>query len=123
MQRFYDLMRTGGPQPICSHRSRRSQSAPMTRNGGTNCGAVVTAYVTQIAAMGACTVQVTASPGYSQGDIGWFEDRAPFTLHDGESAPVRFTGVISLEKDSWRAVQTHMSIGTPSAERHPDLLT
>jgi len=80
-------------------------------------------YVTQFAAMGPCTVQASSPRGYSQGDVGWFEDRALFTLRDGESVPVRFTGVVRREHNTWRAVQTHVSIGTPNAELHLDLPT
>jgi len=66
-------------------------------------GALITTYLTQFAAMGPCTVQASSPHGYSHGDIGWFEDRALVTLHDGESVPVRFTGVVS-DTNSSRAM-------------------
>lgn len=80
---------------------------------------MITAYVSQFAAMGPRTVHASSPRGYRQGNTGWFEDRALFPLHDGESVPVRFTGVVRRESDTWPAVQTHVSIGTPNALVEP----
>jgi len=123
VQRFYDLMRTGGsPAHLLSPQLTVAVGTD-DEEWWDDYGALITAYVTQFAAMGRCTVHASSPRGYSQGDIGWFEDRPLFTLRHGESVPVRFTGVVRRENGTWRAVQTHVSIGTPNPELNLDLPT
>jgi len=51
--------------------------------------------------------------GYEQGDVGWADGTGAFE-HDGESVELRFTMVAIREKDGWRIVQNHASIGVPN---------
>ena len=43
------------------------------------------------------------------------------TFADGESAPVRVTGVVRHEHGRWRLIQVHTSVGLPNAELGLDL--
>ena len=89
----------------------------------TDHAAAVAGFVTQTREVGALRVQAGSPRGYSDGVFGWFEDRALVTFADGESAPVRVTGVVRHEKGRWRVVQVHTSVGLPNAELGLDLPT
>ncbi len=57
-----------------------------------------------------------SSRGYSDGLFGWFQDRVLVPFADGESVPIRVTGVVRYENGRWRLVQLHTSVGLPNAE-------
>ncbi|MDQ2852159.1 MAG: nuclear transport factor 2 family protein, partial [Actinomycetota bacterium] len=83
----------------------------------------VAGFFSQSQEAGFVTVQAGSPRGYSDGGFGWFQDRALVTLADGESVPVRVTGVVRFEDGRWRLVQVHVSIGLPNAELGLDLTT
>src|SRR5918996_4298863 len=48
---------------------------------------------------------------WEEGTVGWFADRATFTLPDGSAIQCRVTGVMRNEDVGWRIVQAHFSVG------------
>ena len=50
------------------------------------------------------------------GDVAWAEGTGTFTNGAGGERPVRMTSVFLREGASWRAVQSHASIGVPNEE-------
>lgn len=60
--------------------------------------------------------------GYEDGDVGWSDATARFE-HDGTSVPVRITDVLLREDGVWRSVQTHASIGVPTAHMFDTMFT
>ncbi|HET7170708.1 MAG TPA: nuclear transport factor 2 family protein [Gaiellales bacterium] len=60
--------------------------------------------------------------GYEEGDIGWSDATGHFE-HDGATVPVRITDVARREDGVWRSVQTHASIGVPTASMFDSMFT
>ncbi len=125
VEQLYDVMRVAEPQVV-----EQLLSADLTAAIGTDeeewetdHAAAVAGFVTQSRAVGALAVQSGSARGYSDGVFGWFEDRALVTFADGESVPIRVTGVVRHESGSWRLVQVHTSVGIPNAELGLDLHT
>ncbi len=116
VEQFYELMRKGGSPGQLLSPELTVAIGTDEEEWWDDYGTAITAYITQFAAMGSCGVQSSSPRGYSDGDVGWFEDRALFLLRDGTSVPIRFTGVVHREDGRWRVVQTHVSIGTPNSE-------
>lgn len=58
-------------------------------------------------------VRLNQIRGYEHGEVGWGDGTGAFE-HDRESVEVRFTLVLLREKDGWRVVQSHASIGVPN---------
>lgn len=83
----------------------------------------VEGFLSQNHEAGPLQVQAGSPHGYSDGGFGWFEDRPLVTFANGESAPVRVTGVTRFENGRWRVVQIHTSIGLPNAELGLNLTT
>ncbi len=73
-------------------------------------------FMTQTEELGTLTLQAGSPRGYSEGTFGWFEDRALVTFPNGESAPLRVTGVVQHQGGRWRLMQIHTSVGLPNAE-------
>jgi SnoaL-like protein len=88
---------------------------------GSDAGEYATGYEQIIRLLGESTpgegpqihVRLEEIRGYEQGDVGWADGTAAFE-RDGESVEVRFTMVAVREKDGWRIVQNHASIGVPN---------
>jgi hypothetical protein len=125
VEQLYDVMRVAEPQVV-----EQLLSADLTAAIGTDeeewetdHAAAVAGFVTQSRAVGALAVQSGSARGYSDGVFGWFEDRALVTFADGESVPIRVTGVVRHESGRWRLVQVHTSVGIPNAELGLDLHT
>ena len=53
---------------------------------------------------------------HSLGDVAWTEGRGRFVNPDGQEREVRITGVYVREGGTWRATQSHASIGVANAE-------
>ena len=118
VEQLYDVMRCGDLQM-----AEMLLSADLTVAIGTDeeewdsdHASAVAGFVTQTREVGALHVQAGSPRGYSDGVFGWFEDRALVTFADGESAPLRVTGVARHENGRWRLIQVHTSIGLPNAE-------
>jgi hypothetical protein len=60
--------------------------------------------------------------GYEEGDIGWSDATGRFE-HGGAAVPVRITDVVRREDGIWRSVQTHASIGVPTAHMFDPMFT
>lgn len=125
VEKLYDVMRSADLQS-----AEELLSTDMTVAIGTDedewdtdRAVAVAGFVTQTQEAGPLRIQAGAPRGYSDGSFGWFEDRALVTFSDGESAPVRVTGVVRYENGRWRLVQVHTSIGLPNAEFGLDLTT
>lgn len=125
VERLYDVMRSADLRSV-----EELLSADLTVAIGTDedewdtdRAAAVNGFVTQTDEVGPLTIQAGSPRGYSDGTFGWFEDRALVTFADGESAPLRVTGVVRYEGGRWRLVQVHTSIGLPNAELGLDLTT
>jgi len=125
VEQLYDVMRVAEPQVV-----EQLLSADLTAAIGTDeeewetdHAAAVAGFVTQSRAVGTLAVQSGSARGYSDGVFGWFEDRALVTFADGESVPIRVTGVVRHESGRWRLVQVHTSVGIPNAELGLDLHT
>jgi len=118
VEQLYDVMRCADLQS-----AEELLSAELTVSIGTDeeewesdYAAAVAGFVAQTREVGALSVQAGSPRGYSEGVFGWFEDRALVTFADGESAPVRVTGVVRHEHGRWRLIQVHTSVGLPNAE-------
>ena len=125
VERFYDVMRGADARS-----TQELLSTDLTVAIGTDeeewdadHASAVAGFVSQSREVGTLTVQAGSPRGYSDGSFGWFEDRALVTFADGESAPLRVTGVVRYEDGRWRLVQVHTSIGLPNAELGLDLTT
>jgi hypothetical protein len=59
---------------------------------------------------------------YEEGDVGWSDATGRFE-HDGTSVAVRITDVVRREDGVWRSVQTHASIGVPTAHMFEPMFT
>lgn len=59
------------------------------------------------------TVSLGKIDGYIEGHVGWFDGTISFE-REGQSVEARTTGVAHREKDQWRFVQMHVSIGVPN---------
>ncbi len=123
VEQLYDVMRCAD-SPV----AEQLLSAELTVLIGTDeeewfpgHAAAVAAFVAQSRAVGALRVQAGSPRGYSDGVFGWFEDRALVTFADGESAPIRVTGVVQHQNGRWRLLQVHTSVGMPNAEFGLDL--
>ena len=57
------------------------------------------------------TMRGTDAETWEEGTVGWFADRATFTLPDGSEIQCRLTGVMRNEDPGWRIVQAHFSVG------------
>ena len=53
---------------------------------------------------------------YSDGNVGWADDRPTVHLSDGTTIPMRVTAVLLKENSDWKFVQLHVSIGTPNED-------
>ena len=118
VEQLYDVMRCADLQS-----AEELLSADLTVAIGTDeeewesdHAAAVAGFFTQTREVGALSVQAGSPRGYSDDVFGWFEDRALITFADGESAPVRDTGVVRHEHGRWRLVQVHTSVGLPNTE-------
>jgi len=118
VEQLYDVMRSADLQS-----AEELLSADLTVSIGTDDeewasdhAAAVAGFVAQTREVGALRVEAGSPRGYSEGVFGWFADRALITFADGESAPVRVTGVVRHEHGRWRLIQVHTSIGLPNAE-------
>jgi len=125
VEQLYDVMRCADLQS-----AEELLSADLTVAIGTDeeewesdRATAVAGFVAQTREVGPLRVQAGSPRGYSEGVFGWFEDRALVTFADGESAPVRVTGVVRHEHGRWRLIQVHTSIGLPNAELSLDLPT
>jgi hypothetical protein len=125
VEQLYDVMRRADPQMV-----EQLLSADLTVAIGTDeeewdsdHATAVAGFVSQSRAVGALTVRAGSLRGYSDGVFGWFEDRALVTFADGESVPIRVTGVVRHEDSRWRLVQVHTSVGVPNFELGLDLPT
>ena len=67
-------------------------------------------------------ISVDEIRGYEEGDIGWSDATGRFE-HDGTVVQVRITGVVRREDGVWRFVQTHASIGVPTAHMFDPMFT
>ena len=122
-EQLYDVMRGADARSV-----ERLLSMDLTVAIGTDDeewdadhAAAVAGFLTQRREIGALSVQVGTLRGYSDGTFGWFEDRTLVTFANGESAPLRVTGVVRYQDGRWRLVQVHTSIGLPNAELGLDL--
>ncbi len=118
IEQLYDVMRGCDPQAVEQLLSEDLTVAIGTdeEEWDTADAAAVAGFLTQTQAVGVLTVRAGSPRGYSDGLFGWFEDRALVTFADGESAPIRVTGVVRHENGRWRLVQVHTSVGLPNAE-------
>ncbi len=118
IEQLYDVMRGCDPQTVEQLLSEDLTVAIGTdeEEWDTDYAAAVAGFLTQTQAVGALTVRAGSPRGYSDGLFGWFEDRALVTFADGESAPIRVTGIVRHENGRWRLVQVHTSVGLPNAE-------
>ena len=78
---------------------------------------VYRAFREQLKAMGG---KMKVKPGdpeaYEKGEVGWVADRPSFVLPDGTETPFRLSAVFVKERGSWKAIQTHASMGVPNIE-------
>lgn len=118
IEQLYDVMRGCDPQAVEQLLSEDLTVAIGTdeEEWDTDYAAAVAGFLTQTQAVGVLTVRAGSPRGYSDGLFGWFEDRALVTFADGESAPIRVTGIVRHENGRWRLVQVHTSVGLPNAE-------
>lgn len=118
IEQLYDVMRSCDPQAVEQLLSEDLTVAIGTdeEEWDTDYVAAVAGFLTQTQAVGVLTVRAGSPRGYSDGLFGWFEDRALVTFADGESAPIRVTGIVRHENGRWRLVQVHTSVGLPNAE-------
>lgn len=118
IEQLYDVMRGCDPQTVEQLLSEDLTVAIGTdeEEWDTDYAAAVAGFLTQTQAVGVLTVRAGSPRGYSDGLFGWFEDRALVTFADGESAPIRVTGIVRHENGRWRLVQVHTSVGLPNAE-------
>ncbi len=118
LEQLYDVMRGCDPQAVEQLLSEDLTVAIGTdeEEWDTDHAAAVAGFLTQTQAVGVLTVRAGSPRGYSDGLFGWFEDRALVTFADGESAPIRVTGIVRHENGRWRLVQVHTSVGLPNAE-------
>lgn len=125
IEQLYDVMRGCDPQTVEQLLSEDLTVAIGTdeEEWDTDYAAAVAGFLTQTQAVGVLTVRAGSPRGYSDGLFGWFEDRALVTFTDGESAPIRVTGVVRHENGRWRLVQVHTSVGLPNAEFGLDVPT
>ncbi len=54
--------------------------------------------------------------GYEEGTVGWGTDRPSFVLPDGSRLPTRLSAVLHRERDDWKIVHLHFSVGVPDEE-------
>jgi hypothetical protein len=73
--------------------------------------------------MGGASLNACALQAYSEGSVGWFEDRPIIRLTDGTEIPTRLTGVCHQENGGWKIVQWHASLGVPAEEDFGPLTT
>ena len=78
--------------------------------------ATAAAVKAQLEASGGLPFEVAEPRGYAIDGFGWFENRATIDAGDGQTVPVRMTGVVRQEDGQWRLLQMHASIGTPNAD-------
>ena len=125
IEQLYDVMRGCDPQTVEQLLSEDLTVAIGTdeEEWDTDYAAAVAGFLTQTQAVGVLTVRAGSPRGYSDGLFGWFEDRALVTFTDGESAPIRVTGVVRHQNGRWRLVQLHTSVGLPNAEFGLDVPT
>ncbi len=118
IEQLYDVMLGCDPQTVEQLLSEDLTVAIGTdeEEWDTDYASAVAGFLTQTQAVGVLTVRAGSPRGYSDGLFGWFEDRALVTFTDGESAPIRVTGVVRHENGRWRLVQVHTSVGLPNAE-------
>ena len=67
-----------------------------------------------VAAQPSDMVAIEPSPGmtaFEEGDLGWAVDRPRLHLASGEIVDVRLTGIFRKERNDWRIVQLHASVG------------
>jgi SnoaL-like domain len=53
---------------------------------------------------------------WRNGPVGWVADRPMLKLPDGTEIPARLTAVFQQERDSWKIVQWHFSLGVPNEQ-------
>ncbi len=123
VEQFYDVMRGAGSAETLLSSDMTVAIGTDEEEWDTDHSGAVAGFISQSQEVGSVTVQAGSPRGYSDGVFGWFEDRALVTLADGESAPVRVTGVVRFENGRWRLMQVHVSIGLPNAELGLDLTT
>lgn len=51
--------------------------------------------------------------GYAEGDVGFAVDHPRFVLPDGSFVAARLTAVLRSERDGWKVVHVHYSVGVP----------
>jgi ketosteroid isomerase-like protein len=71
---------------------------------------------TQMNEMGGVKIVGSDPRAYSEGTVGWVADRPRFKLDDGTESPFRLTAIFHKEKDGWKVVQFHTSVGVPNEE-------
>ena len=72
---------------------------------------------TQMAEMGGHITIVGSDPiAHSEGTVGWVADRPRFRLDDGTESPIRLTATFHKERDAWKIVQFHVSVGVPNED-------
>jgi hypothetical protein len=54
--------------------------------------------------------------GYEEGSLGWVVDEPRFGFPDGSAFDCRVTAVVRKERDTWRLVHAHFSVGVPDDE-------
>jgi adenylate cyclase len=54
--------------------------------------------------------------GHCEGTVGWVAARPTLLFPDGSTGPLRFTGVLHLDRGVWRFVQWHLSAGVENEE-------
>ena len=116
MEQFYDVMRGSGSAAELFSAEVTVAVGTDDEEWDTDHAGAVAGFHAQNRESGPLKVQAGSLRGYSDGGFGWFEDRALVTFANGESAPLRVTGVVRFENRRWRVVQVHASIGLPNAE-------
>jgi hypothetical protein len=70
----------------------------------------------QMGEMGAFTITGSDPRAYGEGTVGWVADRPRFRMDDGTESSIRFTAAFHRERDEWKLVQFHVSVGVPNEE-------
>jgi class 3 adenylate cyclase len=70
----------------------------------------------QFTEIGRVTVEPGALRAYSSGELGWAVDAPTMTLADGTVMHLRVSYVFVRERDGWRIVHCHTSVGAQNAE-------
>jgi adenylate cyclase len=65
---------------------------------------------------GGVTFDTGEIEAYSEGTVGWVAARPTLLFPDESTAPLRFTGVLHIDRGVWRFVQWHLSAGVENEE-------